>query len=91
MNTKITAPKPFRWGMSFYLLAWIGLSMKWCGEVDSAASSTAALAYFFIPFWALAYALPFALFGYFLGYFYRAMQYRQKGDSSRETPEGKIE
>jgi hypothetical protein len=67
MNTETGASRPYRWSKRAYLLAWIGLSMKWCSEVDSAASSTAVLAYFFIPIWAAVAALPFALLGYLLG------------------------
>lgn len=74
MNTKASSARPYRWALSFYLLSWIGLSVKWCSEVDSAASSTDALAYFFIPIWALIYALPFAVIGYLLGFIRRAAQ-----------------
>ena len=56
--------------------------MKWCSEVDSAASSTASLAYFFIPIRAAVYALPFALLGYVLG------GVRRKVDDSGADPEG---
>lgn len=44
-----------------------------------------------IPIWALVYALPFALFGYFLGYLYRALQSRQEGGSVQETPEDELD
>lgn len=67
MTADSTASRPFRWAKSLYLLGWIGLSMKWCSEVDPSASSTAALAYFFVPIYAAVYALPFALLGYVLG------------------------
>ena len=82
MTTKTVASRPYRWAKLAYLLGWIGLSMKWWGEVDPLASSTAPLAYFFIPFYAAVYALPFALFGYVLG------GIRLKADDSGVNPEG---
>jgi len=56
--------------------------MKWCSEVDPSASSTEALAYFFIPIYAAVYALPFALLGYVLG------GVRRKVDDPGADPEG---
>jgi hypothetical protein len=81
MTIKNGTNQAYRWAKLAYLFAWIGLSMKWCSEVDPTASSTAALAYFFIPIYAAVYALPFALLGYFLG------GIRRKVDGSVVVPE----
>ena len=82
MSTETGASRPYRWAKTAYLLAWFGLSMKWCSEVNPSASSTAALAYFFIPIHAAVYAVPFALLGYVLG------GVRQKVDNSGADSEG---
>jgi hypothetical protein len=81
MTTKTGTSRPYRWAKLAYLFAWIGLSMKWCSEVDPTASSTEPLAYFFIPIYAAVYALPFALLGYLLG------GIRRKVDGSVVVPE----
>lgn len=81
MTTKIGASRPYGWAKLAYLFVWIGLSMKWCSEVNPTASSTASLAYFFIPIYAVVYALPFALLGYVLG------AVGQKVDDSGVDPE----
>ena len=82
MTTEPGTSRPYRWAKSVYLIAWIGMSMKWCGEVNPSASSTEPLAYFFIPIYAAVYALPFALLGYVLG------GVRRKIDDSGADPEG---
>jgi hypothetical protein len=82
MTAKTGASRPYRWAKLAYLLGWIGLSMKWCSEVDPGASPQEPLAYVFIPFYAAVYAVPFALLGYVLG------RVRRKVDDSSEDPEG---
>ena len=88
MNTNSMMTHPYRWAVSVYLLGWIGLSAKWCSEVDPAASSTAALAYFFIPMRALVYATPFILIGLLLAFIHWAIKSRKRRADYTKTPEG---
>ena len=88
MDTNTKMAYPYRWALSAYLLGWIGLSVKWCSEADSAASSTAALAYFFIPIWALIYGSPFVLIGLLLAFIHWAIRSRKQRADFQKTPEG---
>jgi len=68
-----------KWAIGiFYVLAFVFFCYRDWHAIDASASSTAAIAYIYVPFWAAIAALPFAGVGYAAGAVIRAWQTRQR-------------